>query len=381
MIEIESTVAAALREDEQRPVRADGLHERALARARVIRGRRRVLGAAAGTGLTVAMIAGLVAVNGLARGGSAVVADPPAGAPAALPVPPREPTTLPRAEGVPGAADAPSAVGTDARVLHFDLALAGLDVVSAEWTSAPGYERVVASTDSGSSPTEVLIGRDPARIDEVAVAPTSFVTGRETRAGKPEPTTVGGRPATLVRHSLLGRDDAYGWVLSWQPVDGLYARVRVVDDKSSTAFVAARALRLHVAQRCTVPLLVQTPPANATLTDCMTAVRRRPVPVRGVWMHSLLTYTTDRGGHPRIWAEEDLPRAGIDTLQFVPNTTAGGHPAMWRTREPRGLWVLGFDPAGELFIDGTSRSESIRVAGGVSVVGDLADPSTWPTLG
>jgi len=64
----------------------------------------------------------------------------------------------------------------------------------------------------------------------------------------------------------------------------------------------------------------------------------------------------------------------------VPNVSVAGRPAQWRTADPRGLWLLGFDPAGELFISGASKAESIRVAEGVSVVGDLADPRTWPEV-
>jgi hypothetical protein len=384
MTDIESTVAAALRADTDRPVGADGLHDRAVARAHTIRTRRRVFGVAAGAGLAVAMTAGMITMYGLVRGGAsgsapgatdALVPPPPATAV----MPPDGPTTLAPAAGVPGAAAAPATVGQDPSLIHFDLKLSGLGGGASKWISAPGYEGVTI-TDAKNSRilTEVLLGRDPGRLDEVALTPGLFGSpDRRPVADAPITTSVNGRPATLTR---LVDGDSSSWVLAWQPVDGLHARVQVFRAEQSNAVRAAGALRLTATQRCVAPMRVEAPPANAELTSCMTAVRHRPIPVRGVWMHSELTYRTSAGRDVSVWAEEDLPRAGLDTSQFVPNTTVNGRPAQWRTANPRGLWLLGFDPAGELFIAGASRAESIRVAAGVSIVGDLADPRTWPVI-
>jgi hypothetical protein len=330
------------------------------------------------------MIAGPVAVNALVRGGSAappaIGADPPVEPPAP---PPRRsgPTTLPGAVGASGAVDSPTAVGTDAGVIHFDLDLNALDVAAtSEWTSAPGYEGVLVRSRNGRPQIEVLLGREPGRLDEVAGASMSVAEPRQPRPDPPTATTVDGRAATLVRYGWAHKREASRWVLRWQPVDGLYAQVLVFQPEPAAANLAARALRLDVAQRCAVPLRVDAAPAGAPLTTCMTALRREPTPTRGIWMHSMLTFTTASGGDIGVWAEEDLTRGGKDSSQFVPNLTVAGRPAQWRTADPRGLWLLGFEPAGELFISGASKEESIRVAAGVSVVGDLADPLTWPEM-
>jgi hypothetical protein len=383
MTDIESTVVAALHEDADRPVRVDGLFVGALARAQAIRRRRRLLGAAAGVGLVVAMVAGLVAVHGLVRAGSAappaVGADPPVERPA--PPAPAEPTSLPEAVGRPGAATRPAVVGTDASLIHFDLRLSALDVNHTTWwISAPGYEGVTVRHESVGEPyAEVLIGREAGRLDEVAAVANAFTSGRQLHSDPPEPTTVGGRPATLTRTDARG--DTSHWTLRWEPVEGLPARVQVfrATDRSAVYQVAG-ALRLDVAQRCAVPLRIAAPPRDGTWTACDTAIRRAPHRTRGVWIHSLLTFTTPGGREVSVWAEEDMPRSSLDTSQFAPNATVTGHPAQWSTADPRGLWVPNFGPTGELGIWGTSRAESIRVAEGVSVVGNLADPRTWPEV-
>jgi hypothetical protein len=265
-------------------------------------------------------------------------------------------------------------------VIHFDLRLAALDVAAATWwVSAPGYEGVtVRHEDVGRPYVEVLIGPDPDRLDDASAITDAFMSDRESRGDAPTPTTVGGRPATLTRYEGLGGTS--NPALKWEPVDGLFARIQGFQTDRSALFEAAAALRLDVAQRCAVALRIAAPPPGGTLTACDTAVRTAPHPTRGVWIHSLLTYRTPSGGDVGIWAEEDRPRANLDTSQFRPNATVGGRPAQWRTADPRGLWILGFGRAGELFISGASKAESIRVAAGVSVVGNLADPSTWPAV-
>jgi hypothetical protein len=391
MIDIESTVTAALRADADQPVRADGLHERALARARMIRVRRRLAGAAAGTGLAVALVAGLVTVHSLAGGGSAgppatpaePSASPPPGTkpPGTNPPGAKEPTTLPGAAGMAGAVDAPAEVGTDPRLIHFDLSLGALEgMASAEWTSATGFERVELRSRNGRPQVEVLLGRDPNRLDEVANAGMSLAEERQPTADPPMPATVNGRPGTLVRYGWAHKDEAFSWVLRWQPVDGLHARVGVYQNDPGAAREAAEALRLDVAQRCAFPLRLAATPADTTLVTCGTALRREPVPTRGVWMHTLLRFATSSGGSVALWAEEDLVHGSIDTSQFVPNRTVAGRPAQWRTADPAGLWILGFAPTGDLFISGASEAEAIRVGNGLTFVGDLADPHTWPEL-
>jgi len=131
MKDIESTVVDVLRNDAGAPVRADGLHEGALKRARSLRRRRRMLAAGAGALTVAAVAAGLTAVTGLMHGGAA---RPPASGsavangPDRVGSPPRDtgPTTLPPVAGVPGAADAPGTVGTNAGVLHFAVDLAAV---------------------------------------------------------------------------------------------------------------------------------------------------------------------------------------------------------------------------------------------------------------
>jgi hypothetical protein len=382
MIDIESTVVAVLRADADVAVSGDGLHERALARARRIRTRRRLAGVTAGTGLAVVMIAGVVAVNGLVRGGSATPPVVPVGTPAssAPPAPPREqPTTLPRAVGAPVAADAPAAVGADPGVLHFDVDLAGLDASRSRWTAGRGYEGVeLTHGPTTRAWIEIFLSPDPARRDQFADGSRWFSSDRKPHTDPPVPTTVAGRPAALLRYGWSAQDDPMGWILRWSPVDGLHAHVLVFEDEPQGALAAAAALRLDAAQRCVVPLRLSTAPADATLTACVTALRREPIPTRGVWMNSLLTYTTTSGGAVEVWADEKLSR-GVDG-SFVPNLTVAGRPAQWRSADPVGLALRDVGPAGELFISGTPRAEAVRIAAGITVAGDPADPHTWPAV-
>lgn len=394
MIDIELRVVDCLRADADRRLKVDGLRERAVARAGTIRRRRRVAGAVSGAGLVAALTAAVVAapqlmpVGGAPRGNLARptvedLSQPP-------PRPPSWPTTLPGAEGVPPAAEQPSAVGGDPSVLHFDVDLAALNGMVSDWAAGSGYERVVIPTKADQIGIEIYIGRTASRLDAVKNSPGWILMDDKGNRrpihdeGPRVPTTVGGRPATLQRVtaemlSTTRSDDRFSWVLRWQPVDGLYALVQVFQADKALAYAAAGAMRLDRAQRCVVPIRLTDVPAGATWTRCQTRIRRSPLPGRGVWVESSIELTQPDGDVVYVGAEDvKLPRHRHDTAQFKPNRTVAGYPAQWRHDDTEGwLWILNFGVA-SAGVRGASEAESLRLAGGMRIAADLADPETWP---
>lgn len=55
-----------------------------------------------------------------------------------------------------------------------------------------------------------------------------------------------------------------------------------------------------------------------------------------------------------------------------------GYPAQWRHDDTEGwLWILNFGVA-SAGVRGASEVESLRLAEGMRIAADLADPETWP---
>jgi hypothetical protein len=392
---MESRVAAAMRARAESSTPPRELGGRVRDRAVRLRRRRRVAGALAGAAAVVAVSAGLTAVPShlfTVDGRGAAPA-----APAAPVVPDRSsgPTSLPGLPALPGAAQDPAAVGTDPRVLHFDVYLDAIGASASDWTSGVGYEQFVVPYDPAGRAIEVLIGRDPAVLEERRARPGFSVRGPDGSRGTTETPAgtvqVGDRTATLHREvgpggEVLGNQavagavqrSGVGWILRWQPVDGLYAVAQVVgasDADRETVRTVAGALRLDQAQRCATPLRLATLPADAVLGSCRTSVTRAPS-TAGVWRLSALDYTRADGTTTTLWTEVKPKRAAHDLAQFQANHTINGAAAQWREADPRGLWLLEYGPA-EVFVSGTSEVESVALVQGMTFAPDLADPGTW----
>jgi hypothetical protein len=382
---METRVATALRARAEASAPTGDLSRRVHHRAVGLRRRRRIAGALAGAAAVVAVSTGLPAVSD-----HMFTVDGRGAAPAVPAVP--EPTTLPALPALAGAAADPAAVGTDPRVLHFDVYLDPIGATGSDWTSGPGYERFVTPYEQSGRAIEVLIGRDPAVLEERRARPgwNARVDGgdrgtTETPAGT---VRVGDRPATLHRETgvtgLQGNREVtgavqgsgVGWVLRWQPVDGLYAVAQVVnatEADSVTVGTVAGALRLDQAQRCATPLRPATMP---TVTTCRTSVTRVPTGTTGVWRLSSLEFARADGTTGTLWTEVKPQRAAHDLAQFQATHTINGAPAQWRTAGPRGLWILEYGPA-EVFISGTTDAEAVALALGLTFAPDLTDAGTW----
>jgi hypothetical protein len=416
MIDMESRVTASLHARADQGIKVDGLRERAIARARTIRRRQRMLQAVAGAGLAVVVTAGVALAPRWAAGGSDGPTGPggtgDAGRPAAPAVdaPPAAAlaTTLPAVTGVPVAGVHPGVVGTDPGVLHFDVDLAALGAASSDWTAGAGYEAVVLpspadQSESGKPSVEVYVGPDAARLEAVRTPPGPYgELPNGTRIpmyteGAAQPTMVGDRPATLqpvdpntadnvgaspppgeLRRFVDPAGRTRNWVLRWQPVDGLHAIVQVGGDDPAKAFALAAALRLDRAQRCAVPLRLTDVAAGTRVTVCRTVLRRAPAARGGVWVLSSVTIHAPGAEPVNIWTEDaHRPRHAFDTAQFVANHTVRGQPAQWRTEDPIGLWVINFGAA-EVFVSGAGEAESLRLVTGLQIAEDMGRPETWP---
>jgi hypothetical protein len=440
MIDITSTIRESLRARAEPPVRADGLHDRVLARSRQIRRRRRAFATSAGVGLVAAMTVGALAAPGLLPGawfrgpggsdgftgsGVTVAAGSMTATPDGAAAPDTgRPTTLPELTGVPPAADRPAAVGSDPGILHFDVDLTGLDAAESEWASGIGYESVEITPRSkapsrapskagstagspgpwyGGSPTQIYVGPDRDRLYAVKDDPAGIATldhaGRVTaRPGTlamdpPQPVTINGRAGRIAKARTVpasggsaqtwptdradGADG--GWVLEWQPVDGLFAVAQVHGDDRPRVLAAAAALRPNRAQRCATPVRLADPPRGATWTACSTRIRTVATDGRGVWVNSRIVIGQADGGRLDVYLEEQSDRTG-----FRPTRTVAGHPATWLRSDPRGLWVINFGPA-EVFVSGASENdprlsvdEAVALLRSATMTRDLSGPRTWP---
>lgn len=342
MTDIESRVTASLAARADQRIDVHRLREGAIARARVLRRRRRMFGTAG--------LAGVATVAVLLAG-------------------PLAPPVAPPSLGVASALDRPQDIGTDPALLHFDVELGGLDAGSAEWISAGGYERAIIYDATDQQWASVYIAHTQAALD-AAAPPTS---------GQVEQTTVGGRPAALRRIQI----GDITWELRWQPTDGVFAVVYVNRDDRALAVTVAEAVRLDRAQRCAVPLRLTELPVGATWTECQTRMRHAPAAGQGVWLRSGVTLRQGDGDRVLIWAEPVEP--GGPPTTFQPDRTVAGHPAQWRTADMRGLWAPVFGPI-DVFVGGydpdradwLTEAEAVWLAERLAVAADLTNPATWP---
>jgi hypothetical protein len=324
----------------------------------------------------------------LLRPGAPVAIPSPSGGPAASASPshyPRStgPTSLPEARGVPVAADRPDLVGTDPSVLHMDIQLSIFPaLVYSTWESRPGAESIQVTFDQHGLPGRAL--RVTITRDEHEAARSA----PQQRSERREQITVHGRPATLERYPQADSDSPSTWLLRWQPVDGLWAIVDALDATDAIPRLAAETLRLDRAQYCAQPLVATVAPARARWSACHVSFLAGSGRGDGVgaWQVSGFTVTNASGGALSLQLglapPPDMRKA---KEPFQPNRTVGHYPAMWRDQKD-GTGELRIDDyAGKFDLDvsvrqpGFTEADALAVAGGLRLVGDLADPATWST--
>jgi hypothetical protein len=404
MIDIESTVVESMRARADAAPPTATMHERVMSRAAGMRRRRRVLGGAAVAAVVVGAIAAVPAAPVFTDRGrdSAEVATQPRTTPA---TPQRSPgpTTLPELADVPAAADRPVAVGTDPLTLHFDVYLASINVTASVWASGAGYETFATPYGKNGEFVEVLIGADPAVLDNKRIPPgLAYIApgGKMIPAFTENPiatVSVAGRPATVFSVIDGKLDDSIrpdavagvtgfapsgvqlpAFVLRWQPADGLHAIVQTRGYDRSLVEKVAGALRLDRAQRCATPLRF-TAPVGGVVTECRTSVRQTPVGTAGAWLASSFSYAMPGGATAGVWTELKPERVAHDLNQFRATHTINGAKAQWRHADPAGLWLLEYGPApAEVFISGLGEAESVQLVQGLTFGPDLNNVVSWP---
>jgi hypothetical protein len=355
MIDIEESLAASLRARAGGDVPTDPLVAGALSRGRAWRARRRAALVAVGAAVVTLGAATVPGLLNTARPGGppTVVSD---GGPAALAPAPEVPTAL----------EDPAQVGTDPGLVHFsaDGITAGARVV--RWHSGALVEALVAEVGPARL-VHVDIGPDLARLDG------RVREGEVTGTGTTTDTTVGGRPATLQRIPTEGADGDLAWVLRWQPVTGLWARVASYGPTDEAVRRAAAAVRFDEVRRCAVPFTLTALPLGAGVLSCELSVMPNEGSVdaslvvgvaEDVSMQVQIQYTPGRGGSRK-----------------TANTTVGGRAAF---AYPGGdeLELLGYEDSyvsvriGKGY-RGYDMAEARRVSAGLRMA-DPGDPTTWP---
>lgn len=358
MTDIESRVAESLRADAERVPYPSGLAGRAIARAGVLRRRRRI-----------ASVAAILTVLGVSFPAALQLqAGRPDPAPAPLAAPqisaPTQATTLP-AVTVRAAATLPSAVGSDPRLLHFDVDQTALHATVSTWISSPDVEGYVAESATGEPRTKIFLGRAADRLEAARVMPIGppdrGLTPRpRSRSAAPESVMVDGRAATIERQPGIGSAVPPSWVLRWQPVAGLYALAQTYGGNRDAALAVPSALRLDRSQRCVTPFGGVD---RSGLTTCKTSIRAD----RPGWTGSELKWADGRS----IWAWDEPAKS------FQPNTTAAGRDARWRDKDMPGLWFADLQGA-QVLINAASQEQAGTVAAALTFATDLTSPSSWP---
>jgi hypothetical protein len=359
----------------------------AITRGRRIRSRRRVAGAAATVVAILAVGTPYLLVHNADRDGSASPTPStvePSGVASGYPRT-AEPTTLPAAAGVSGAGDRPDLVGTDPSALHFDVRL----------SVVPGLIMSMWRTESAGESVEIAYdpGTDASRDISVHLSRKGILADvqKEQSPQWTEQTTVNGRPATLERYAAPDSTPPSPptWYLRWQPVDGLWVHL-VARDRTQTVFRAvAETLRLDQAQRCAQPMQVDRLPEGTRWTECHIGIAAHPNgagknPGLGVWWYSGLTLTKPDGTEITVSLEPRPPTRSLGGSKdkFRPNRTVAGQRAMWMVDTIGGtLRINDFHGLFDLYVSGRREADVIAVTAGILIIGDLANPDTWPPGG
>lgn len=341
-----------------------------VARARTIR-RRRI-------GLTgVAVATALVGVDALAPlpsgvGGSSTIG---AGSPATSATRPGKGVTISMPPSdQPGAADRPDLVATDPGTFHFDVDTAAIGASGISYSSQGGVEAAQAWNPAvGHFNTWYYLAPQRAAIDP-----------RGSLGDNPHDpavdTQVSGSPATMVRYPS-GYDGTHPVdEVTWQPVDGLWARVDVEASDTTAAMNAVFALRLDRSQRCAVPFRLASLPAGYTWTGCDVSFGSSSSwEVGGVWL-------SDADGH-----EVGVKIGNLSTGEaFTANATAGDRSAqrLPKSEQPIGTSGTSSTPS-QLFIPvrdwvainisrAETQADAEQLAALVDVSTNFTDRATWP---
>jgi len=384
--DLEEALVETLRPRGDGPVDVTALRRAAVGQARSIRRRRLVTAGASLAAVT--LVLGLIPLvrGGLPGGGSGGSVGGPG-------IDVRKGSmTLPLADA-PGAAEKPAAVGTDPAVLHFDVDVTGMLATGATWSAGDGVESVrLWTSDFDHYNHEYRLATDPARLS--STPPPNAGRAAETRQ-----VSVGGRSATARfwpdDRSVNKKPDVPTWSVDWQPVDGLWASVRLFTADVDEAVRAAEAMVLTRSQRCVAPLRLDPSLTGYKQVSC-------GVDFGHIFAWAASDTTLERPDGVRFDIAIGHLTLG-DDKPFTPNRMVGNRPAMVTTEggltmiyvpitKDINLMVRPYKPAaysqspgtssdGHTFIEGPAGltdDELVAFAAEIIVGPDLTDPDTWP---
>jgi hypothetical protein len=385
-IDLEKTIAESLRTRADGPVDTDALLAGATGRARVIGIRRKLLVVGAVTAVVAVTGAAVAAAPDLLAGRAVRPAAPSQSPSAEAPVPGVTPPppggyrvpSLPMADGVAGAAARPDLVGTDPGVLHFDLDAAAAGAYTVAWTAGEGHESVDIGRPKGR--LRLDLGPDLAKLDGLnrdGVFGDIWDTGFRSSGGDPveqprQSVGIGGLPSTLDETRY---PDATVWVLRWQPVNGLWARVEgSVSRDDVMAFAAKVPGGLEHSRRCVVPVEIAKLPPGLRWTGC------------GVLLNG---YNQAQAGQGILtFANLDGPPVSVQTGRGMvaadnpaTNRTVAGHRAWWVSGSltvdhgDGKFFMVDFRPHGAA----ASEVTAVHLAEAIQLPGQPGNPASWPT--
>ncbi|MBF9135002.1 hypothetical protein I0C86_39685 [Plantactinospora sp. S1510] len=351
--------------------------------------RRRRAAAAMGIAAVAAVAAGVVAVPQM-RG-----TETPVGGPSAT-VDTYEVPQMPAADGVPGAADQPSAVGTDPHLVHFSVPTAAWPVGDVSYSTNTGAGAETIGAGSGLTVT-VSRSRGPAEDTANSGSKVSMIPAGSSSPVPPHttstPTTVDGNPATLYAATFPDGKFPYFGVL-WQPVDGLWVGMFAATEHGETELWAnVAALRLDQAQRIVVPFQLTWAPANVRLAGLQAGISTdQPYAFSSAnWGDDRgNTFTVSVGGTSRPVTSPRSPgdpAVGAPSGPLQPNRTVAGHKVLWTERRcpPTQTVCEGSFTSDDydgvpldLTVTGYDEATASQILTGLAISKDMKDPSTWP---
>jgi len=363
--------------------------ETAVAAGRRALRRRRQVTAVLGIAAAAAVAAGVTAVPHVRGTGT------PIGGPSAT-VSTYEVPQMPAADGVPGAVERPSAVGTDPQLFHFSVSTAAWPVGEVSYSTDIGAGAETIRAGGGLTVT-VSRSRGPAEETARSVSGVSMVPPGSSSPISPHltssPTTVDGHPATLYAATFPDGKFPYFGVL-WQPVDGLWVGVfAATENGEQELWLDVAALRLDRAQRVAVPFQLAWVPDDARLVSLEPGISTdQPYAVSSAsWGDdhgNTVTVSVGATSRPVTSpSSPDDPAAGSASGPPQPNRTVAGHDVLWTERRclPAqtvcGGSFTSDDYDGvplDLTVTGYDEATATQILTGLAISKNLKDPSTWP---
>ncbi|WP_229071018.1 hypothetical protein [Actinoplanes sp. DH11] len=270
-------------------------------------------------------------------------------------------SALPVALPGQGAQQHPAAVGTDPGVLHFtaDALVAGADTVS--WSAGRGTETVEFRGPDRQG--RLTLARDAAALD--GLRQTLASSGQP---GAPAEVAVAGRAGTVTRDPGVGGPDL--WILRWEPVGGVRARLDMYAADSTAVMAAAGEVRFDGGLRCAVPFRLTVLPAGARVRQCSVGFDR----ASGPFSEGSLVVGDDQGRWLTVRAqrsEHGDGRAG--TITAGPWTARRQGSGILETFVHPGQVEVFFDGLGE----GYAETDAVAVLSGYTPADDVNDPGSW----